>query len=767
MTAGLERKRPTGSAERSPRVARELRVVVTVARRELGAYVHSAIAHVVAVLFLAIQGLSFWAVVQVLSDPQRQAPYGAVLKSHFGGTVLSWAVLFAVVAALSMRLVAEERRQGTWEMLLTAPASEGAVITGKWLGAVVFASLIWVPTLAYVGILWVYLPEGSSVDLGPVVAAYAGVFAAQASFLALGTAASAATRSQVVAAVTTFVALLALLVVGQIPDLAPDWIQGRGALAATLAAADVRGHLESFAAGAVPRSGLVLFAGLTATGLAAASALSAAGRRRRADVLWRVGVTVLIALIAALSLALSARSPQTYDVTAARTHSLHPDTEEVLAHLDDPVTATLVRPRAEVFDPVYEQVEGVLTRMERAQPKIERRVFEPATDPERAAAMAEELSIAPADLAEGGAVIFESGARRRAVELLEMASFDYDELGMGEISELRAEAAFSRAIAEVGRPDRPTLCVTSGHGELPITARGEGLDWSELADALDRHAMTARDVGDVSGGVPPECDALVVPGPRAPLGAMAAEAIEDYLGAGGGLLLAARRELGRDSAEFPATGLELVLSRWGVTVRRELALDPRRALGGPGLWSAAAGYGDHPVTAGFEERRVTVWRFPRAVDVAPPEGIEGAALVSTSAAGWATSEASVVADDEPAPDADARDGPVPVAGAISDPETGARIVVFGSAEAMSSAVVGAGARDNRALALSALRWLAGQETELEIGPKTPERVRLIMSDADRQTVFLLSVCGLPLVFAAAGALSWWWRRRRSGAEVTG
>ena len=94
--------------------------VLAMARRELLAFFHAPIAYVVMVLFLALQGFSFWAVVEVLADPARPAGYGAVLRTHFGGSFLYWAVLFAVVALLAMRLVAEERRSGTWEALRTA-----------------------------------------------------------------------------------------------------------------------------------------------------------------------------------------------------------------------------------------------------------------------------------------------------------------------------------------------------------------------------------------------------------------------------------------------------------------------------------------------------------------------------------------------------------------------------------------------------------------------------------------------------------------------
>ena len=109
----------------------------SLARREAAAYLGSPLALVVLPLFLVVQGFSFYAVVRVLSDPRQPAPFGAVLRTHFGGTFLYWAFLLFVVAALSMRLIADERQKGTWETLRTAAVGEGAIVVGKWLGALV------------------------------------------------------------------------------------------------------------------------------------------------------------------------------------------------------------------------------------------------------------------------------------------------------------------------------------------------------------------------------------------------------------------------------------------------------------------------------------------------------------------------------------------------------------------------------------------------------------------------------------------------------
>ena len=99
--------------------------VIEVARRHLLGYLRSPVALVVAAAFLILEGVSFAALVAGLADPARPAPLGAVLEGHVVGGFVHWALQLAVLAALAGRL-ADDRRAGTWEALVTAPVAESA-----------------------------------------------------------------------------------------------------------------------------------------------------------------------------------------------------------------------------------------------------------------------------------------------------------------------------------------------------------------------------------------------------------------------------------------------------------------------------------------------------------------------------------------------------------------------------------------------------------------------------------------------------------------
>jgi ABC-type uncharacterized transport system/ABC-2 family transporter protein len=736
--------------------------VLALARRELLAAFHSPIAYVVIVVFLALEGFSFWAVVEVLADPSRPAGYGAVLRTHFGGTFLYWAVLFAVVALLTMRLVAEERRQGTWEALLTTPVGEAEVVLGKWLGAFAFYALLWLPTAAYPFLLAAYAPTGSEIDLGPIASAYVGVALSGAGFLAVGLCASTATDSQVVAAVVAFAALLGLLLVGQLNEVARDLDR----LAALVDHLDLRAHMDDMARGAIELDAIALWLGLLAVGLAGAVVLAARGRGSRAAARRRLACLGLVALSAVLANVLAERHPGGWDVSANQVNRLDGRTEAVLGALGDPVVVTVVRPEVEAFEPIYAEVDRVLARMERAQPRLTRRDLDPMREPDEVAALARELALSPRDLADGGAVLFAIGERRRGVDLLDLAELGRDSLQVGAMTGFRAEEAFARALVELTADDRATVCATAGHGEMALEAEASGPHWGQVGDRLRRDGFAIERVVDLADGVPQGCRVLIVAGAEAPLSPDSALAVARHLEGGGRLLVAAadRPRDGEAGPIFAANGLELVLAQYGIDVARAVVVDPQAELEVPLAWATATGYGDHPITAAFRGRRLTVWQHPRAVLYADPGGKgevgrRGSMLVRGSATAWAETDLAALFGGR---DVEAGDDDLVGAAAVAvavEAASGARLVVLGSATSPSSELVGRGLGAADALVASSVAWLAGRGATLEIGAKTPEHVRLIMSPAARRGVFALCVLALPLVAAGLGALLWWRRRR--------
>lgn len=182
--------------------------------RELIAYFSSPLAYVVMTAFLFVNGYVFWLIVAYLNDPRTQAM--APLKLLFGGTIFFWLFVLFVVPVITMRLLAEERRTGTLEVLLTSPVSETQVVVSKFLSALIFYTVLWLPTLAYVAILASY----SQIDWGPVAAGYLGIALLGCMFLSIGLFTSALVRNQILAAILAFALLVVVFSLGLVENLA-------------------------------------------------------------------------------------------------------------------------------------------------------------------------------------------------------------------------------------------------------------------------------------------------------------------------------------------------------------------------------------------------------------------------------------------------------------------------------------------------------------------------------------------------------------------
>lgn len=181
-----------------------------VMRREVLSYFVSPIAYVVLTAWLLYCGITFGVLCGLFAGAPSLSASSNPLSAFFGGSVLFFIPLWVFGPVMTMRLLAEERRTGTLEPLLTAPVTTAQVVLGKYAAALVFWVSLWVPTLLYV---WITSQFGD-VDLGAVAASYLGVFGIGVYYMAVGLAMSALTQNQIVAALLTFAILAGQFALG-------------------------------------------------------------------------------------------------------------------------------------------------------------------------------------------------------------------------------------------------------------------------------------------------------------------------------------------------------------------------------------------------------------------------------------------------------------------------------------------------------------------------------------------------------------------------
>lgn len=159
---------------------------LTVARRELRSYFNSPTAYIVGMFFLLAVGFMFWNTFFL----QQRVSVRELFRWTFTLTAFA-------APALTMGLIAEERRTGTLELLVTMPVRDSDIVIGKFLGALGLYTILLVLTLPQA----ISVANLGPLDWGPVWSGYLGLFLSGAAFLALGTLATSWTSNQLTALV--------------------------------------------------------------------------------------------------------------------------------------------------------------------------------------------------------------------------------------------------------------------------------------------------------------------------------------------------------------------------------------------------------------------------------------------------------------------------------------------------------------------------------------------------------------------------------------
>jgi len=230
-----------------------MRNALIIARRELEAYYVSPIAYVVTAAFLIVMGVLFYLILLASRE--------ATLRYLYGNAVM---ILFFMLSApvLTMRLLAEEQRSGTIELLLTSPVRDWEIVVGKFLAALVVLIVILILALYYP----LVLSSIGKPDWGPIWATYLGLLLMGASMIALGVFTSALTRNQIVAAVLGAALILFLVFCG----FAADFTQGF--ISDFFREISILTHYFDFLKGVVDTAHVVYFLSLTVVGLFLATA---------------------------------------------------------------------------------------------------------------------------------------------------------------------------------------------------------------------------------------------------------------------------------------------------------------------------------------------------------------------------------------------------------------------------------------------------------------------------------------------------------------
>jgi ABC-type uncharacterized transport system involved in gliding motility auxiliary subunit len=457
-------------------------------------------------------------------------------------------------------------------------------------------------------------------------------------------------------------------------------------------------------------------------------------RNARYGAVATTGVIVALAIVVAVNY-LSARQNKRWDLTANQQNSLSEQTVKVLQGLTAPVTFTVFDRQSE-----FDRFRSRLDEYQYHSDQVSAEYIDPDTRP----VVAREY-----DVQTYGTVVIEHMGRRERV-----TTDTEQDLTNGLI----------KALSDRQRK----VYFLQGHGEKE-PERTERDGYSALSGMLRRDNYLVEPlVLAQQKEVPADATVVVIAGPTTDLLPAEAEALRQYLGKAGKLMVLLDPPVGGQPAQLPS--LDTLLTEWGVSAGNNIVVDVSGATNEPSI-AVAATYPTHPINENFG----TLTIYPLARTIEPiTEGTTGRTpqtIVETSRGSWAESNLASLSTgvemDEASGD---KAGPLsvgvavsapvdeaaaaPAAGDAPTPET--RVVVFGDSDFGTNAYAGVPGNPN--FFANAVNWLAQQENLIAIRPKEADDRRVTMTPRQQTAAFLTSILLLPAVVFGAGIYTWWRRR---------
>lgn len=223
-----------------------------ITKRELAAFFDSLIAYVMIILFLGLSGSFTWLFgtnVFVFGQANLDVFYGIAFWS-----------LFFFIPAITMRMIAEENKAGTIELLITKAVSDGQIVAGKFLACLILVVIALACTLPY----YITISQLGNVDDGAIIGGYLGMTLLAASYISIGLFASSLTQNQIVA-------FLIALTIGVFFHILFDVIATglRGSLGELFSYLSIRTHVDSLSRGVIDSRDLIYFLSIISVGLIA------------------------------------------------------------------------------------------------------------------------------------------------------------------------------------------------------------------------------------------------------------------------------------------------------------------------------------------------------------------------------------------------------------------------------------------------------------------------------------------------------------------
>ncbi len=221
-------------------------------RRELATQLFSLRGYVIIAGVQFLLGLGLMVVIDALNN----RPFDMPITEKFPQMEFFWLVLLLVSPLITMRSFAQERNTGTLETLLTTPVRDWQVVMAKFVGALLFFMITWLPIVGYPLVLRQYSADWAGLSWGSMFSTFLGISMLGMLFMSMGCFASSITRSQIVAAMTSAGLGVGLFLVGYFAwneQPQPGWSS------ALLRQISLMDHMRDFAGGIVDTRHVIFY----------------------------------------------------------------------------------------------------------------------------------------------------------------------------------------------------------------------------------------------------------------------------------------------------------------------------------------------------------------------------------------------------------------------------------------------------------------------------------------------------------------------------
>ncbi len=766
--------------------------ILGIARRELSVAFTSPLAYIVLGVFLLVTGIKFF-----------YFPGVFVFGRASFRTFFDWmpAFLAVLAPALTMRMLAEEKKSGTLELLMTLPVRDHEIAIGKWLAGTTIIAVGLGFTVVNAVLIAPLAVTGQSFDWGPVVGGYVGTLLLSSAMVALGVMFSSLTKNQVIAfilaTVVSGINLLLSFAVVVMPASVGEAVQYLSAFY----------HFESLGRGVIDWRDVLFFVSLTAGLLIITTQTLTAHRRVGSRVaastttLLTIGVLVFVNLFAV-------RMPLRLDLTHDKTFTLSEATEETMHGLESPVTITayftkdlpppfsdnarFIKDLLEEYralsgdnlsfsfvDPQAEETEqdkqtkkdvkqDIFGRVRREQTSVEKELEALGIQPVEVRVLEQDQQ--QTKRAYMG-ISVRHGENQEALPVVQdISSLEYD---------------LTTIIRRLTNTKQPVVGVIQGHGEVNPDEQ-----LARIKQAMEQN-YKLQPVTLASGGeakVPDDVDAILVIGPTGTYSDDELKAIDTFLmkGKAAGFFVDKTKV---DLRSFQPTeitqNVDTILGSYGIEVGSQLVGDVesaslnvqekrgmftvQRPIQYPFIPTLKNLIGDTPVTRGIVGVTLpfAVPLYPKKVD-----GVDVTVLGRSSAKSWLEDPTA----EGLSPQRDWASADVAVTGpyelivtakgllpshfnAGSKAEKEARVFVVGTSTMLNEQVLGP---PNASLLLNLVDWMVLDPKLLEMrsrgageAPFSPD-----LTDAARNGVKVMGTAGLPALLVIIGLVRWRLREQR-------